>query len=65
MTNVGLTGRQMCEVIEWFGVIRRVPDGPFLTAEEIWHSSPTGELFHIFEWVDAMIDAMFAAPTEE
>lgn len=44
-----MTGKEMCEKIVEADFLRN-PDGSTPTAEEIWNYSPTGELFHIFEW---------------
>lgn len=52
--KVNMTGRQMCEAIYAAGIIRKGgPDGPLATPNEIWNSSPTGELYQVFEWFEA------------
>jgi hypothetical protein len=44
-----VTGKEMCELIsEFFDA-----HGLNKTWEEIWNYSPTGELFHVFEWYEA------------
>jgi len=46
---IGLTGKQMCEAIVEAGFLNHL-DGRKLTGEEVWNSSPSGELFQVFEW---------------
>lgn len=43
--------REMCDLIVAERILEK-PDGSPYTAEEIHNSSPTGELYQIYEWYD-------------
>lgn len=46
-----MTGRQMCEAIRAADFLRKA-NGTAPTAKEIWESSPSGELYQVFEWFE-------------
>ena len=51
----GVTGKQMCETI--VEVLKpKKDDGTPITPEEFWNASPTGGLFHVFEWYGIAMD---------
>jgi hypothetical protein len=51
MVKVNMTGKQMCEKIVEADILRK-SDGTAPTAEEIWNSSSTGELYQVFMWFE-------------
>lgn len=59
-----MTGKEMCEAIVRADFLRKA-DGTAPTAEEIWNSSPTGELVQVFEWYQhaAAFERQGAPPT--
>lgn len=44
-----MTGKDICDHIEKSKILVK-DDGTRPTSEEIWNSSPTGELYKVFEW---------------
>ena len=50
MTEVGVTGQQMCEAISRYLKAKHNID---MSPERIWNSSPSGELFHVFAYYEA------------
>lgn len=46
-----MTMKDMCDTIVESGILKR-KDGSSPTSEEIFHYSPTGELFMIFGWYE-------------
>jgi len=46
-----MTGKEVCELIVKADFLRK-PDGTAPTADEIWESSPTGELYQVFQWFE-------------
>ena len=55
------TGKEMCETIVRSGIVKK-PDGSAYTPEEIWHSSPTGELAHVFVLYEMALSALGDTP---
>lgn len=46
-----VTMKEVCKTIVEADFLR-LPDGSAPSAEEIYNSSPTGELFHVFDWYE-------------
>ncbi len=59
-----MTGKEMCERIVEAGILRK-PDGTAPTAEEVWNSSPSGELAQVAAWYEEAVAVLAARQATE